>query len=652
MTQGPTKIPPQQIAGPPVQGTPQTPPTKPSPNVILEKLPAELSDVRTITRVKGEVVRDNRDGTLQIRTEKGDIEVRADSRELNLRQGDQVEVEIPPGRPPQTASLTREAETPAPPRTTQTPVDVEVRPGRSPETPPSLPAILREGQAVRLQPIPDTEAGSYAPIPVETVVSQITESFTFNVHSPVQDAEHFIAIEILKIIAEPLTAIPIGTQIIAPVPIPNAQALLMPAPLPVVSQNAFPSVMTVLPATTELAPRSLIPGAAGGTPMQAAIPPTPGISLSLPDLVAFSLTVQPNAASNAFPQSTQAILEPFRAEISTLEQTTSPAILTPKIPPSPLLTPDALMKTLDKPVILSSGKAGEIPAIVVGQTSQNLPVIGMISPATGEQAFFIMHINGGAVLPGTELTLVPQQQITQMPANAPIMATVSFAPAPSYFLAPESWPLMNDIYQALAQIMPRAAQAMNAMTPSPNNPAQIGPAALFFIAAVRGGDLTQWLGSNSSDALRRGGKSGLLERLGFESSTLNKLATDNVSGEWRAVSLPLMWENQVQKIALYYKNDSRQEQDNNPEARQHRFLFDLSLDAMGPVQIDGLFRAQRLDLIVRAKEPFSAAMQTEMRRIYAGALGKTSITGDLSFQNRPDQWVTITPDKKNIGVSI
>ncbi len=637
MTQGPTKIPPQQIPGPsaPVQGAAQTPPAKPSPNVILEKFPVELSDVKKTVVVKGLVTRDNRDGTIDIRTDKGDVTVRADARELNVRQGDRVEVEIPPGRPPQTATVTREAEAQTPPRTTQTPVDVEVRPERPPETPPPLPAVLREGQIVRLQPVPAAEAERYAPIPVETAINHIAEAFTFHAQLTAQDAENFIAAQIASIITPPLNSAPLNASL----PLPAQTA-----------SSGFPSIVTV-PFGADIAPPSLIPTAAGGLPMQAAIPPTPGISLPLPSLAAFSLTVQPGAAPNAFSQIAQAILEPFRAEVSTLAQGVSPAILTPKIPPSPLITPDALMKTLDKPMILNSGKAGEIPAIVVGQTPQNLPVIGMISPATGEQAFFIMHISGGTVLPGTELTLVPQQQIAQAPANAPIMATVSFAPAPSYFLAPESWPLMNDIYQALAQIMPRAAQAMNAMTPSPNNPAQIGPAALFFIAAVRGGDLTQWLGSTSTDTLRRSGKSGLLERLGLESSTLNKLASDNVSGEWRAISLPLMWENQVQKIALYYKNDSRPEQD-NPEGRQHRFIFDLSLDAMGPVQIDGLFRAQRLDLIVRAKEPFSAPMQTEMRRLYAGALGKTSVTGDLSFQNRPDQWVTITPDKKNIGVSI
>ena len=189
------------------------------------------------------------------------------------------------------------------------------------------------------------------------------------------------------------------------------------------------------------------------------------------------------------------------------------------------------------------------------------------------------------------------------------------------------------------------------ITPAPNNPAQLGPAALFFLAAVRAGDLTQWLGGNAADALRRGGKSGLLGRLGQESAALNKLSSEAVSGDWRAASIPLMWENHMQRIALYYKNDPGNRQKDG-QGKQMRFIFDLNLDAMGKVQLDGLFRAKRLDLIVRTLMPFSVSMQQDMRRIYAGALGETSIAGELSFQNNPAQWVTITPENKsNLGIS-
>jgi hypothetical protein len=44
-------------------------------------------------------------------------------------------------------------------------------------------------------------------------------------------------------------------------------------------------------------------------------------------------------------------------------------------------------------------------------------------------------------------------------------------------------------------------------------------------------------------------------------------------------------------------------------------------------------------------------MQEDMRRLYAGALGTTSVTGELSFQNNVAQWVTITPKSENFVAS-
>jgi hypothetical protein len=63
---------------------------------------------------------------------------------------------------------------------------------------------------------------------------------------------------------------------------------------------------------------------------------------------------------------------------------------------------------------------------------------------------------------------------------------------------------------------------------------------------------------------------------------------------------------------------TRTSQQKDQQGKQTRFIFDLSLDALGKVQLDGLFRAKRLDLIVRTLTPFSLPMQQDMRRIYSG----------------------------------
>ena len=75
---------------------------------------------------------------------------------------------------------------------------------------------------------------------------------------------------------------------------------------------------------------------------------------------------------------------------------------------------------------------------------------------------------------------------------------------------------------------------------------------------------------------------------------------------------------------------------------------------MGKVQLDGLFRPTqstsdtgRLDLVVRTENTFAQSTQSEMRRIYAKALRNTQITGELSFQNNPESWVTIQAEESN-----
>jgi len=77
--------------------------------------------------------------------------------------------------------------------------------------------------------------------------------------------------------------------------------------------------------------------------------------------------------------------------------------------------------------------------------------------------------------------------------------------------------------------------------------------------------------------------------------------------------------------------------------------MDLNLSNMGKVQLDGLFigKDSRLDLILRTQQKFSETMKMEMRQTYRDALEDISFSGELSFQDKVDQWVNITPDNKS-----
>ena len=297
-------------------------------------------------------------------------------------------------------------------------------------------------------------------------------------------------------------------------------------------------------------------------------------------------------------------------------------------------------------------QAGQLNGIITARTEAQIPVLTVFFPQSPglptEQNFLLTFPNENVAL-GTQIQLSPQ---------APALATILPQTSLASFLAPQPWPVMSEIYQTLTQIAPQTAQAMAATTPNPSaSPAQFGAAALFFVSAVRGGDIQSWLGEKAVEALRDSGKGGLLTRLNNEGGLLSRVANDSVTQDWRAMHIPLFWEGEMHKIALHYRHeDSGQDRNQKDGNKGARFVFDLSLSEMGKVQIDGLFRpvsrdGPRLDVILRTEEHFSQSMQAEMRRLYTDALRPSQVGGELSFQIASEGWVTIQAEREaTLGV--
>ncbi len=226
----------------------------------------------------------------------------------------------------------------------------------------------------------------------------------------------------------------------------------------------------------------------------------------------------------------------------------------------------------------------------------------------------------------------------------------------SQLLTPGNWPIMEEVQQSLSQASPLTVQAFNASLPSASMPAQLGAGILFFVAAMRSGDVQSWLGDKAVEVLKRSGKGSLPARLGGELSSLAKMSKENISGEWRALSIPLVWQDEVHKMVIYTNHESadfNDENDKNGKGRKTRFIVDISLSNIGQVQLDGLFSGDasdtqestsgRLDLVLRTRQGFSQAMKQQMRSAYKSALDETRITGELSFQDHTLDWVRITP---------
>ncbi len=673
-------------ARPPATGqNANTPSSEPTVRLIgvPNEIRAELQTRRASIRVQGEVVRHNDDGSIRVRTPRGDVDVRVREGQTPPERGTRVELEIQPNRnserPPETANLREIPRSDAPAqRPSATPVDVEVRPqSEAPQPRQPLPADIRhaqntsertpqplpaEGSVVRLQPLP-TRVAQALPTPdiTQQIVATITEPAAFQAQIISQQATSDLQQAVLNIqtpVQPSVSAetIPLTSQN-APPPILNHQTAQPP-----ILQTAAPSIeilQTPLSQTSQtpvtLNTQNFIPTVNVALPTPPSTPNEPAAITTTPALAPLQILAQPLA-----PQTPSTFFTPQTQPTNTL-QTATPLVLKPDAldvrieritPPDARIipaTPEQNGKTpppKSENMILQNQNAGSLNGVVTNITNDALPVLTVFFPQIGTEQIFTLQFPSEHITIGTQIQVTPQtttQNVnTALPQNVPLPIT----------LAPGPWPALDDALQILARTAPQIAQATVNVTPSPSAPAQLGPAVMFFVAAIRGGDLSQWLGDKASEILKiqKGGKA--LTRLMGDGASLSRAAAEPTPQDWRALNIPLYWEGDMHKIGLYYKHEHEDGSDEQSELKSTRFVFDLSLDRMGKVQIDGLFRPGRLDVALRTEEHFSQATKSEMRRIYAKALHDTQITGELSFQNQPESWVTIQADNKNaLGVN-
>jgi len=616
-------------------------------SVAVRSVPDGVAQSRGV-RVEARVERISQDGTVRLQSSRGPIEIQVnDPRALaQLREGQTVQVDIPPpprgeAAPPQVDLIISDpVEIEVQPRNYTTPVDVEI-------TTTQDTAATAQENATTAPPrlTPDSSVPTY-PIRVENI--SIEQLITY---LPTVAPDAFRAdVSNLQATVEALP-LPSGETVI------RVDAGLIP--------TATSSIIEALPATISLLPALEVAQPSVQTP------PTPSIlsEQSVPPVgAAVSIQVSTTAVSSALNglQDIGASLQGVPPQASTqnvyLTQTSPPLAFvqnTPDADGSRLSLQSvnahqgAEAPLVSNPITLGQ-QAGQLNAIVVAQTPENLPVVLAFQGNGEPSGFFVLHAPFETITPGLQIHTVPQEigvgengaQITTQPL--PVLPLLPFS-----FLNAEPWPALDQIQQVLAQTAPQVAQAFSNIIPSASSPAQIVPAALFFIAALRGGNLQDWVGERAVDALHRAGKSDLVGRLGQEGALLSRAAGEPNAQDWRALSLPFLWDNEINKVVLHYKQDGGPDHnDDDQKGTQTRFVFDLSMNAMGAVQIDGLFRPGRLDVILRSEDHFSQAMQAEMRRVYAESLRHTEVSGELSFQTRLDSWVKINSDNRNDGVQV
>ena len=306
-----------------------------------------------------------------------------------------------------------------------------------------------------------------------------------------------------------------------------------------------------------------------------------------------------------------------------------------------------LKTTQDQSAPLFHAQAGEIIGFMEGLSpDRHLPVIS-IPGAQDNAHFYVLNIDIQGVNTGTIVKFTPHQDMQAQAPNLLPLNTQITAGLSSF--TPELWQSFGELINTIQHTAPQTAQAVTNMTLMPAAPQNMGGLAMFFIAALRSGDLQSWLGSNALSALKKAGKTSLINALrqeGFSHSSI-----DASGQEWRSSSLPLCWGDEIHKVIVHTRQDqNKSSKDQNTDKNHTRFVIDLKLSNIGPVQIDALHKKisgapDKLDLALRTQSLFSKAAQSDMTSRYKTALEESEMAGDLTFQSNPESWVTILPDQ-------
>lgn len=651
--------------------------------VRIINLPNGIRDGNvTGTKLSGTVTGTKPDGSVDVRTDKGTVTIALRDRG-SLPVGARIDIEIPAGNNPQKASIA--ADKSPPPHiqkgegntSEKSNSSLQIKQNLSTQslgsviTNTSRNTAQAQLQAMVEAPIEAGQTFRFAPLPTTQPMGALT--------TPLYPADTADVIATLTNLLQNTLSSTAGTPLTQ-----TARATLanlLTQILQNIPTNALPSALIK---TAETTLQSLTANNDAGempTIGQPGTPPNAGAGATTASQI---FPTAPHMCKPLLGQITGFVGSPFAAATPALSvpipagqgrQILTPTTITlPLLPAAPQGPATTTTSPATTPLLnIFSGSPTPNAATFIGQYQGNVgpqgqPVVAITLPAS------LIAPSGPAPLPqpqnGTASPVSMSFALPVAPTNIPVGSTVIVTLANDTDLqvalppttttiknwfqdgaGMQSWDTLDGIIGLLAQSNPAQASGFARLIPTPMTPQTIGPLSLFFLSMVRSGDVENWIGREAIATLRQSARgSDLLRLLSGEARLLRQTEATALPQDWRATTIPFHFGHHIQKLPVYYKrsDDDGATKDKEQRARRLRFLFDLQMTRMGAVQIDGFLQSQaekqenqRLDIILRTKHPLSVAMQSQMKRIYAGATEKSRLTGDLSFQFRPEQWVTL-----------
>lgn len=281
------------------------------------------------------------------------------------------------------------------------------------------------------------------------------------------------------------------------------------------------------------------------------------------------------------------------------------------------------------PSSLSAGTS--LSGLVTGSTPSGHPIV---------------QTRAGVIALTTE-TVVPRGSVVQLD-----VVSGPKAPAPLPGAGPSlhqtmftsrNWPALEEVFQVLREAsQPLAQQAVQTAVPRPNTGLTAG--MIFFLSALRGGELRSWIGDAPLRVIERV-RPNLLGKITEDFTTLARLADEPTTGDWRVALIPINTGSAIEQIRMLLRQNANEEDEETNGNADTRFVIDVDLSRLGRLQLDGLVRnkGKVMDLILRTQHPLETDMRNDIRTIFHEAADITGLKGSINFQAAPPEFVDI-PD--------
>ena len=244
--------------------------------------------------------------------------------------------------------------------------------------------------------------------------------------------------------------------------------------------------------------------------------------------------------------------------------------------------------------------------------------------------------------PGSRITLqvvrqdAPTQPLPQplpqsqpLPEQPPLRLPATGPTALAGLLS--NWPALEQSVEQLKAVDHGMFQRVMVDTvPTPT--ARLASAMLLFISALRGGELSNWLGADALRQLEQRARPDLAGRMGDEFQRFAAVATEPGGGDWRMFAIPLFDGWRWYQLQLFARRHRRRHDDGSEGEEETRFVLDFDLSRLGGMQLDGLVREKHFDLIIRSEAPLTRTMRDDIGLIFTEALEIGGCAGSCVFQ--------------------